>query len=124
MTLNNFASVGVGVEKRFQVVQVYVYVHVCSFCVLTDCGYECEDLSSHYYIVDSGRCDIFHRCYDNNVYTSFCPPGTFFNPDKCTCDHSKTINWCREDGLNKDKNSTWCDATTSTAGSSDISDGR
>ena len=86
------------------------------FVFLTDCGYKCEDLSSHYYIVDSGRCDIFHRCYENNVYTTFCPPGTFFNPGKCTCDHSKTIDWCREDGLNQyNKNSTWCDASTSTA---------
>lgn len=99
-------------EKKIKELEEEVALPDCN--ITMNCGYKCEGLSSHYYIVDSGRCDIFHRCYKNDVYTSFCPPGTFFNPEKCTCDHSKTINWCREDGLNKDKNSTWCDATKST----------
>lgn len=83
--------------------------------ISNNCGYKCKNYSEHYFEVDDQRCDIFHRCYDNEVYSTFCPPGTFFNPVNCACDHSKRMNWCRDDGLNynseKGQNETWCDAS-------------
>ena len=95
-------------------------LHFTIHIAFSDCGYTCNsNFSRDYYTVAKERCDIFHRCHDNNVYSTFCPPETFFNPAACTCDHSKKIGWCRSDGLNygiEGKDETWCDESKTTKG--------
>lgn len=70
-------------------------------CDLTKhCGYECKDVGD-YYVVNTGRCDIFHRCFTKQVYTSFCAPGTFFDPFVCACRHTTDLPWCQANGALK-----------------------
>ncbi|WAR28257.1 hypothetical protein MAR_013961 [Mya arenaria] len=68
--------------------------------LLTHCGYECTKDIEDYFAVDSYRCDIFHRCVGRRVYTSYCSPGTFFDPrpENCACKHRQEVTWCRQDG--------------------------
>jgi len=69
------------------------------FLYILDCGYVCEnDDVNDYFAVDPNRCDILHRCFNKQVYTSFCAPGTFFSPNKCACTHTEESTWCRQDG--------------------------
>ncbi|XP_052265896.1 uncharacterized protein LOC127868297 [Dreissena polymorpha] len=65
--------------------------------ITTHCGFKCKE-AGDYYAVDTNRCDIFHRCYERQVYTSYCSPGTFFDPGDCACKHTTDLPWCRSDG--------------------------
>ncbi|XP_060568575.1 uncharacterized protein LOC132727166 isoform X2 [Ruditapes philippinarum] len=72
-------------------------------CDLTKhCGYECTD-DLDYYVVSRERCDIFHRCYKRKVFTSYCAPGTFFDPHGgfCACRHTVDLQWCQQNGALK-----------------------
>ncbi|XP_045199620.2 uncharacterized protein LOC123553936 isoform X2 [Mercenaria mercenaria] len=72
-------------------------------CDLTKhCGYQCKD-ERDYYVVSQERCDIFHRCYKRRVFTSYCAPGTFFDPHEsfCACRHTSDLPWCQTNGALK-----------------------
>lgn len=72
-------------------------------CDLTKhCGYECKN-DGDYYVVSMERCDIFHRCYQKQVFTSYCAPGTFFDPHNsfCACRHTSELAWCQQNGALK-----------------------
>lgn len=70
-------------------------------CDLTKhCNYKCLD-TGDYYVVSEARCDIFHRCVEKQIFTSYCAPGTFFDPTECACRHTKELAWCQDNGALK-----------------------
>lgn len=59
--------------------------------ICRDCIFKCPDEIGDSYWFDHKICNIFHRCYNGDLYTRPCPPSTYFNTNSCTCDHTNNL---------------------------------
>ena len=52
---------------------------------MPETSFSCADHGDGIYADPDGRCQVWHQCYADNMWSFLCPNGTIFNQEIFTC---------------------------------------